>query len=65
MAVNFISDFEEKLSELAKSRGCNGIICGHIHKPDIKVYDGITYMIQGTGSSHSLHWLKILITIGA
>lgn len=47
MAVNFISDFEEKLSELAKSRGCDGIICGHIHKPDIKVYDGITYMNSG------------------
>jgi UDP-2,3-diacylglucosamine pyrophosphatase LpxH len=47
LAVNFISDFEEKLSELAKSRKCDGIICGHIHKPDIKVYDGILYMNSG------------------
>jgi UDP-2,3-diacylglucosamine pyrophosphatase LpxH len=47
MAVNFISDFEEKLAELAKARGCDGIICGHIHKPDIKVFNDITYMNSG------------------
>ncbi len=47
MAVNFISDFEEKLAELAKARQCDGIICGHIHKPDIKTFDGITYMNSG------------------
>ncbi|MGL4632501.1 MAG: UDP-2,3-diacylglucosamine diphosphatase [Leadbetterella sp.] len=46
-AVNFISDFEEKLSELAKSQQCDGIICGHIHKPDIKDINGITYMNSG------------------
>ena len=47
MAVNFISDFEEKLAELAKSRKCDGIICGHIHKPDMKIFDGIVYMNSG------------------
>jgi UDP-2,3-diacylglucosamine pyrophosphatase LpxH len=46
-AVNFISDFEEKLAELAKAKGADGIICGHIHKAEIKQIDGITYMNSG------------------
>lgn len=47
MAVNYISDFEEKLTELARSRNCDGIICGHIHQPAIRDIDGITYMNSG------------------
>lgn len=46
-AVNYVSDFEEKLAELAKSRNCNGIICGHIHQPAIREINGITYMNSG------------------
>ncbi|MFC0185379.1 UDP-2,3-diacylglucosamine pyrophosphatase LpxH [Pseudarcicella hirudinis] len=46
-AVNYISDFEEKLAELARANDCEGIICGHIHKPVIKDIDGITYMNSG------------------
>jgi UDP-2,3-diacylglucosamine pyrophosphatase LpxH len=47
LAVNFISDFEEKLTALAKARQCDGVICGHIHKPDIKNFGGIIYMNSG------------------
>jgi UDP-2,3-diacylglucosamine pyrophosphatase LpxH len=46
-AVNFVSDFEEKLAELAKANHCDGIICGHIHKPDIRQIKDITYMNSG------------------
>lgn len=46
-AVNYVNDFEEKLAELAKSRNCDGIICGHIHQPSIREIDGITYMNSG------------------
>jgi UDP-2,3-diacylglucosamine pyrophosphatase LpxH len=46
-AVNYVSDFEEKLVELAKANQCEGIICGHIHKPDIRQIDDITYMNSG------------------
>ena len=46
-AVNYISDFEEKLTELARARHCDGIICGHIHQPAIRDFDGITYMNSG------------------
>lgn len=47
LAVNYISDFEAQLSEMAKSKHCNGIICGHIHQPAIKEIDGIIYMNSG------------------
>jgi UDP-2,3-diacylglucosamine pyrophosphatase LpxH len=42
-----VSDFEEKLAELAKSRNCDGIICGHIHQPAIRDINGIVYMNSG------------------
>lgn len=47
LAVSYISDFEIKLSELAKAKQCQGIICGHIHQPAIRQIDGITYMNSG------------------
>lgn len=46
-AVNYISDFEMKLTELARARGCDGIICGHIHQPAIQEYNGLLYMNSG------------------
>ena len=46
-AVNYVSDFEEKLVSLAKANHCDGIICGHIHKPDIRQIGDITYMNSG------------------
>jgi UDP-2,3-diacylglucosamine pyrophosphatase LpxH len=47
MAVNYMTDFEEKLTELARSRSCDGVICGHIHHPAIREIDGIKYMNSG------------------
>ncbi len=47
-AVNYISDFEIKLTELAKARNCDGVICGHIHQPAIHNYtNGMIYMNSG------------------
>jgi UDP-2,3-diacylglucosamine pyrophosphatase LpxH len=46
-AVNYISDFEEKLVTLAKAHDCQGIICGHIHKPSIQEIDGVLYLNSG------------------
>ncbi|RYC67785.1 UDP-2,3-diacylglucosamine diphosphatase [Spirosoma sordidisoli] len=46
-AVNYISDYEQKLTELARARNCDGIICGHIHQPAIHNFDGIIYMNSG------------------
>ncbi|MBY0426100.1 MAG: UDP-2,3-diacylglucosamine diphosphatase, partial [Cytophagales bacterium] len=46
-AVSYISDYEEKLTELAKLKNFDGVICGHIHQPAIKQYDGLVYMNSG------------------
>ncbi|UFH55570.1 UDP-2,3-diacylglucosamine diphosphatase [Spirosoma sp. KNUC1025] len=46
-AVSYISDYEQKLIELARARNCEGVICGHIHQPAIRELDGITYMNSG------------------
>ena len=46
-AVSYISGFEKELVALARSRNYNGIICGHIHHPNIKDYDGILYLNSG------------------
>ena len=46
-AVNFIGDYEENLSNFARSRGANGIICGHIHHANIREIGDIKYMNCG------------------
>jgi UDP-2,3-diacylglucosamine pyrophosphatase LpxH len=46
-AVNFISDFETKLSKLAEDYKYDGIICGHIHQPANKMMNGIHYLNSG------------------
>lgn len=46
-AVNFICKFESNLSEYAKKRGFDGVICGHIHHAEIKHINGIKYMNDG------------------
>lgn len=47
LAVSYISGFERKLRSLAFSRGCDGVICGHIHHPEIIYDEGIVYMNSG------------------
>ena len=46
-SVSFISDFELVLSTHAKNKGYDGIICGHIHKAEIKDIDKIEYLNCG------------------
>ena len=46
-AVSYISSFEHALAAEAKKRGVDGVICGHIHKPEIRDIDGVTYCNDG------------------
>ncbi len=46
-AVSFIYDFEESVVRHVKGRGCDGVICGHIHAATIKQIDGVTYINCG------------------
>lgn len=46
-AVNFISEFEEALAEVAKHHQADGIICGHIHTAADRMIGPIHYMNCG------------------
>ncbi len=46
-SLSDIDKFESQVSDLAKSKGCDGAICGHIHHPDIKDINGVSYLNAG------------------
>lgn len=46
-SLHFIEDYENMSTQYAKHTNYDGVICGHIHKADIKEVDGITYMNSG------------------
>ena len=46
-AVSFITDFEEALVSEARRRGYDGVVCGHIHKAEIREIDGVLYCNDG------------------
>lgn len=46
-AVTHVFRFEHNLSQYCKSRNFRGVICGHIHTPQIKNIDEIKYMNSG------------------
>jgi UDP-2,3-diacylglucosamine pyrophosphatase LpxH len=46
-ATSFIGKFEDQVAALARSRGCAGVICGHIHTPANKWIGGIHYLNSG------------------
>lgn len=46
-AVKYIDDYEKQLSEMARFKECDGIICGHIHQPANKMIDHIHYLNSG------------------
>lgn len=46
-SLDFIFAFEKNLATYASSKNYEGVICGHIHTPEIKEVAGITYMNDG------------------
>lgn len=70
-AVNYISNFETAVSQMAKQKGVDGMICGHIHRPEIRNIDNVLYCNCGDwvesctalieeqdGSLEILHWTE-------
>lgn len=45
--IRFLSDFQHRLMDHARGKGCHGVICGHIHTPDLFQHDGMTYCNTG------------------
>ncbi len=71
-AVNYIGDFEKAVAAEARRRGADGVVCGHIHKAEMREIDGVLYCNDGdwvesctalveddTGHLEILHWAEI------
>lgn len=69
-AVAFIDRFEATMAEEARRRGVQGVICGHIHKAEMREIDGVLYLNDGDwvesctalverhdGTMEIVHWL--------
>lgn len=46
-AVNFITAFEEAVIDEARRRGYQGVVCGHIHKAEMREINGMLYCNDG------------------
>jgi UDP-2,3-diacylglucosamine pyrophosphatase LpxH len=46
-AVSHVSNFEQHIAELAKSRGCTGVMCGHIHTAADRMMGDVHYLNSG------------------
>lgn len=46
-AVDFITRFESELLREARDRGLDGVVCGHIHKAELREVDGLIYANDG------------------
>jgi UDP-2,3-diacylglucosamine pyrophosphatase LpxH len=70
-AVEFIGDYERTVAEEARRRGVDGIVCGHIHKAEMRMIDGILYCNDGDwvesctalvehldGRLEIIHWME-------
>jgi UDP-2,3-diacylglucosamine pyrophosphatase LpxH len=46
-AVNYIGAFEDALAREARTRGFDGVVCGHIHQAEIRDIGGVLYCNDG------------------
>lgn len=46
-ATNYINDFETTALSMATKKGCDGVICGHIHQPEDRVINRKRYLNSG------------------
>lgn len=46
-AVSYVDSFEQAVADEAKRRGFDGVVCGHIHKAEIREVDGVSYLNCG------------------
>jgi UDP-2,3-diacylglucosamine pyrophosphatase LpxH len=71
-AVEFVSGFEEAIAAEARRRGADGVVCGHIHKAETRMIEGVLYCNDGdwvesctalvehmSGQIEVLHWTEI------
>jgi UDP-2,3-diacylglucosamine pyrophosphatase LpxH len=77
-AVEYISSFETAVVREARRRGVDGVVCGHIHTPQMRTIDGIHYCNDGDwvescsalvehldGRLEIIHWPALLGEVSA
>jgi UDP-2,3-diacylglucosamine pyrophosphatase LpxH len=75
-AVKYIDNFEAVVAREAVSRNLDGVVCGHIHKAEIRDIDGVLYCNDGDwvesctalvetldGRLEILHWTDTQATV--
>jgi UDP-2,3-diacylglucosamine pyrophosphatase LpxH len=51
-ATNHLCSFEQALAREARQKGLDGVICGHVHKPEMREIDGVLYCNDGDWVEH-------------
>jgi UDP-2,3-diacylglucosamine pyrophosphatase LpxH len=46
-AATFIANFEEAVARLARERGAEGVVCGHIHRAEVRRIGDVLYCNDG------------------
>jgi UDP-2,3-diacylglucosamine pyrophosphatase LpxH len=46
-AVNYVNNFEELITDYCRKQHAQGVICGHVHRAEIKTVGDIVYMNDG------------------
>jgi UDP-2,3-diacylglucosamine pyrophosphatase LpxH len=46
-ALNYVTDFEVAVAAEARSRGHDGVVCGHIHRAEMRTINGTLYCNDG------------------
>lgn len=46
-ALNYVTDFEVAVANEARSRGHDGVVCGHIHRAEMRTINGTLYCNDG------------------
>ena len=46
-ALNYVTDFEVAVAAEARRRGLDGVVCGHIHRAEMREIDGTLYCNDG------------------
>jgi UDP-2,3-diacylglucosamine pyrophosphatase LpxH len=46
-ALNYVTDFERAVAREAGQRGYQGVVCGHIHRAEMRDIDGVLYCNDG------------------
>lgn len=46
-ALNYVTDFERAVAHEARRRGHHGVVCGHIHRAEMRDIEGVLYCNDG------------------